>query len=259
MSHQDRGAVVRWQRMYQDAEAILARIDVRMDVRTLGQRPDGRLAAGGRDRQGALARRPRADHGRADGGALGARGVRAVQADPPAHRLRRRGAVHQPPPRRGVRDRRPRDGAPRRPPHLLAADARRSRQGLAIREMVGRDMADFFVRNPQPPGEVLLRVDGLGREGAFSGVGFELRAGEVLGFAGLVGAGRTDVALALFGIAPADARRRRARRQAAVASARRARRCAPASPTCPRTAARSGCRCRSRSPPTSRWRRCAST
>jgi rhamnose transport system ATP-binding protein len=65
-------------------------------------------------------------------------------------------------------------------------------------------MSDFFVRNPQPPGDVVLRVDGLGREGVFSDVGFELRAGEVLGFAGLVGAGRTDVALALFGIAPPD-------------------------------------------------------
>jgi rhamnose transport system ATP-binding protein len=70
--------------------------------------------------------------------------------------------------------------------------------------MVGRDMADFFVRNPQPPGDVVLRADGLGREDVFSSVGFELRAGEVLGFAGLVGAGRTDVALSLFGIAPAD-------------------------------------------------------
>jgi rhamnose transport system ATP-binding protein len=78
-------------------------------------------------------------------------------------------------------------------------------QGQAIRDMVGRDMADFFVRNPQPAGGVVLRVDGLGREGAFHDVGFELRAGEVLGFAGLVGAGRTDVALDLFGIAPPDA------------------------------------------------------
>jgi rhamnose transport system ATP-binding protein len=47
-------------------------------------------------------------------------------------------------------------------------------------------------------------VQGLGREGAFHHVSFELRAGEVLGFAGLVGARRTDVGLAIFGIAPAD-------------------------------------------------------
>jgi rhamnose transport system ATP-binding protein len=77
-------------------------------------------------------------------------------------------------------------------------------QGQAIREMVGREMSDFFVRNPQPLGDVILRVDRLGRDGVFSGVGFELREGEVLGFGGLVGAGRTDVGLSLFGIAPPD-------------------------------------------------------
>src|ERR687892_370157 len=73
--------------------------------------------------------------------------------------------------------------------------------------MVGRDMSEFFARTRHTPGDAILRVEGLAREGAFSGVGFELRRGEVLGFAGLVGAGRTDVGLALFGIAPADAGR----------------------------------------------------
>jgi rhamnose transport system ATP-binding protein len=71
--------------------------------------------------------------------------------------------------------------------------------------MVGRDMSEFFARGQHAVGEPVLAVDGLGREGVFSDVTFELHAGEVLGFAGLVGAGRTDVALALFGIAPADA------------------------------------------------------
>jgi rhamnose transport system ATP-binding protein len=76
--------------------------------------------------------------------------------------------------------------------------------GSAIRDMVGRDMADFFHRTPVAPGDVILEVRGLGRDGAFDGVTFDLRAGEVLGFAGLVGARRTDVGLALFGIAPAS-------------------------------------------------------
>jgi rhamnose transport system ATP-binding protein len=51
---------------------------------------------------------------------------------------------------------------------------------------------------------VRLEARQLSREGVFQDVSFDLRAGEVLGFAGLVGARRTDVGLALFGIAPAD-------------------------------------------------------
>ena len=58
------------------------------------------------------------------------------------------------------------------------------------------------------------RSRGLGREGVFEDVNFDLRRGEVLGFAGLIGAGRTDVALALFGIEPATAGSIRAQRQA---------------------------------------------
>lgn len=72
-----------------------------------------------------------------------------------------------------------------------------------IREMVGREPSEFFARTVHDMGDVVLRVDGLSRDGVFSDVSFELHTGEVLGFAGLVGAGRTDVALALFGIAPA--------------------------------------------------------
>jgi rhamnose transport system ATP-binding protein len=73
-----------------------------------------------------------------------------------------------------------------------------------VREMVGRDPADFFARGEHPQGEVMLRVDSLGLVGKFAGVSFEVRRGEVLGFAGLVGSGRTDVALSLFGIEPAE-------------------------------------------------------
>jgi len=47
-------------------------------------------------------------------------------------------------------------------------------------------------------------VRDLGRSGIFSGMNFDVHAGEVLGFSGLIGSGRTDVALSLFGIAPAD-------------------------------------------------------
>ena len=75
---------------------------------------------------------------------------------------------------------------------------------LAIRQMVGREVRELFHRERREPGDVRLAVRGLSREGRFRNISFDLRAGEVLGFAGLVGAGRTDVGLALFGVAPAD-------------------------------------------------------
>lgn len=78
-----------------------------------------------------------------------------------------------------------------------------SEAGL-VKDMVGRDMSEFFKRSMRQSGDVAMRVSGLGREGTFEGITFEVRHGEVLGMAGLVGSGRTDVALALFGIAPAD-------------------------------------------------------
>jgi rhamnose transport system ATP-binding protein len=74
----------------------------------------------------------------------------------------------------------------------------------AIRQMVGREVKELFRRQRREPGAVRLEVRNLSREGVFQDVSFELRAGEVLGFAGLVGARRTDVGLALFGIAPSD-------------------------------------------------------
>jgi rhamnose transport system ATP-binding protein len=74
----------------------------------------------------------------------------------------------------------------------------------AIRDMVGRAVVDLFARTPGQPGRTLLEVRGLRREGVFDDVSFAVRQGEVLGFAGLVGARRTDVGLALFGIEPAS-------------------------------------------------------
>ena len=81
---------------------------------------------------------------------------------------------------------------------------REATRELVIREMVGREVGDFFAKTAATIGDVLMTVQGLSKEGVFQDVSFEVRKGEVLGFAGLIGSGRTDVALAVFGIEPAD-------------------------------------------------------
>lgn len=69
-----------------------------------------------------------------------------------------------------------------------------------IRHMVGRAVT-LFPKATASIGEVLLEVRGLSRVGEFRDVSFQVRSGEILGFAGLVGAGRTEIARVLFGIA----------------------------------------------------------
>jgi rhamnose transport system ATP-binding protein len=74
-----------------------------------------------------------------------------------------------------------------------------------IRSMVGRDLDTLFPKTEVTPGEVVLEVDGLSRAGVFSGISFTVRAGEIVALAGLVGAGRSEVARAVFGIDRRDA------------------------------------------------------
>jgi ribose transport system ATP-binding protein len=75
-----------------------------------------------------------------------------------------------------------------------------------VARMVGRTLDDQFpARTSGPTGEVLLSVRGLTRAGVFGPVDFELRRGEILGFAGLMGAGRTEAARAIFGADPISA------------------------------------------------------
>jgi rhamnose transport system ATP-binding protein len=73
-----------------------------------------------------------------------------------------------------------------------------------IRMMVGRTIDNLFPKQEVQAGEVVLRVENLTRPGVFENVSFELRKGEILGMAGLVGAGRTEVARAIFGVEPAS-------------------------------------------------------
>ncbi|HNR36322.1 MAG TPA: sugar ABC transporter ATP-binding protein [Candidatus Hydrogenedentes bacterium] len=74
-----------------------------------------------------------------------------------------------------------------------------------IRMMVGRELKDEFPKEIFTPGAERLRVEGLSRHGAFNNVSFSLRAGEIVGLTGLVGAGRTEVARAIFGADTPDA------------------------------------------------------
>jgi ABC-type sugar transport system ATPase subunit len=73
-----------------------------------------------------------------------------------------------------------------------------------IKHMVGRDVTSIYSRQPLPPGDELLRVEHLARAGLLHDVSFSLRAGEIVGMAGLVGAGRTELCRAVFGIDPVD-------------------------------------------------------
>jgi len=74
-----------------------------------------------------------------------------------------------------------------------------------IRLMVGRTISNLFPKQDVVPGEVALKVENLSQIGVFENISFELRRGEILGLAGLVGAGRTDVARAIFGVEPPSA------------------------------------------------------
>jgi rhamnose transport system ATP-binding protein len=203
ISHRDRGRLLDRRRMRRDAKAILARLGVQLDVDeparglTLAEQQTVEIAK-------ALSLRVRVLIMDEPTASLSAHEVRRLFGI--VESLRRDGVAilfisHRMEEVFEIADRVTvlRDGrwVSTRPRADLTP-------AMAIREMVGRTLSDFFQRTPAQPGAVILEVRGLGREGAFSDVSFDLRAGEVLGFAGLVGARRTDVGLALFGIAPAD-------------------------------------------------------
>jgi ABC-type sugar transport system ATPase subunit len=78
-------------------------------------------------------------------------------------------------------------------------------EGALVRAMVGRDLSTLFPHTPTEPGAIRLDVSDLARRGVFGPLSFSLRAGEIVGLYGIIGAGRTELAEALFGLAPADA------------------------------------------------------
>jgi inositol transport system ATP-binding protein len=73
-----------------------------------------------------------------------------------------------------------------------------------IRMMVGREITQMFPKEDVPLGEVVLSVKNLTLDGVFRDVSFDVRAGEILGVAGLVGSGRSNVAETIFGVTPAS-------------------------------------------------------
>ena len=206
ISHQDRGAVVDWRQMFHDAERILAELGVALDVRN----PARGLT---------LAAQQSVEIAKAI-----SRNVRILIMDEPtaslsAHEvqelfklvrdLKRQGVAilfvsHRMEEVFEIADKVTvfRDG------RLISTRARlEATPQRAIADMVGREIDLTKARTSAARNDLVLGVTNLSRRGAFEGVTFDLHRGEVLGFAGLIGAGRTDVGLALFGIAPATSER----------------------------------------------------
>ncbi|GGB93731.1 sugar ABC transporter ATP-binding protein [Dyadobacter sediminis] len=73
-----------------------------------------------------------------------------------------------------------------------------------IAMMVGREISQMFPENAGNHGEVVLSVQNLSSKGKFSDIHFQVRSGEILGLAGLMGAGRTEIARAIFGLDPLE-------------------------------------------------------
>ena len=88
--------------------------------------------------------------------------------------------------------------------HIITAPINEMNTEEIIKYMVGRELSNLFPKSEAEIGEVVLEVRHLTRPGVFADVSFQLRRGEILGFSGLVGAGRTEVARVLFGIDRAE-------------------------------------------------------
>ena len=203
ISHQDRGPVMRWGKMYADAEAILAKLDVRLDVRmparglTLAAQQAVEIAKAISLKVRVLIMdEPTASLSSHEVAqlfqlvrSLCNQGVCVLFI---GHRLEE---VFQIADRVTVL----RDG------RWISSRLRSEvTTDMVIRDMVGREVKDFFAKGATRRGDILLSVRNLGKENVFQGVNFDVYRGEVLGFAGLIGSHRTDVALALFGVEPAD-------------------------------------------------------
>ena len=101
--------------------------------------------------------------------------------------------------------------------HVATRSARELPEAELVHLMIGRRVEQYFPAHAETPcGEERLRVEGLTRAGAFADVSFALHGGEVLGLAGLVGAGRSEIAQTIFGLTPATRGSIRVRGERAV-------------------------------------------
>ncbi|MBV8566370.1 MAG: sugar ABC transporter ATP-binding protein [Methylobacteriaceae bacterium] len=95
--------------------------------------------------------------------------------------------------------------------HVASRPAAELDEAAVMRLMVGRSVEQLYPRDGRPvpaaPGRERLRVDNLGQRGVFEGISFSLHAGEIVAMAGLVGAGRSEIAHTLFGVTPPTAGR----------------------------------------------------
>ena len=206
ISHQDRGAVVGWREMFREAEKILAELGMTLDVRkparglTLAAQQSVEIAK-------AISLNVRVlimDEPTASLSAHEAQELFKLVRD-----LKRQGVAilfvsHRMEEVFEIADKITvfRDG------RLISTRTRlEATPQRAIADMVGREIDLTKARTTCARKDVVLSVADLGRQGVFEGVNFDLHRGEVLGFAGLIGAGRTDVGLALFGIEPATSGR----------------------------------------------------
>ncbi|MBC7218136.1 MAG: sugar ABC transporter ATP-binding protein [Candidatus Caldatribacterium sp.] len=88
--------------------------------------------------------------------------------------------------------------------HVATQDVKDVTMEDLIRMMVGREVVEKFPRVSHAIGEEVLRVEGLTRRGVLKDISFSLRKGEILGIAGMVGSGRTELLRAIYGVDPID-------------------------------------------------------